>query len=77
MKYDVTLKEIPAMQVMSLRDTMPSYDREGDLWQRLYGETAGHHAVQLIQADNSGNIAIGRPAVGRIHLFLFPSAHKD
>ena len=36
-----------------------------------------YHAVQLIQADNSGNIAIGRPAVGRIHLFLFPSAHKD
>lgn len=29
------------------------------------------HAVQLIQADNSGNIAIGRPAVGRIHLFYF------
>ena len=26
MKYDVTLKEIPAMQVMSLRDTMPSCD---------------------------------------------------
>ena len=36
-----------------------------------------YHAVQLIQADNSGNIAIGRPAVGRIHLFLFPPAHKD
>ena len=30
-----------------------------------------YHAVQLIQADNSGNIAIGRPAVGRIHLFYF------
>ena len=43
MKYDVTLKEIPAMQVMSLRGTMPSYDREGDLWQKLYAETAGQH----------------------------------
>ena len=35
------------------------------------------HAVQLIQADNSGNIAIGRPALGRIHFLLFPPAHKD
>lgn len=29
------------------------------------------HAVQFIQADNSGNIAIGRPPLGRIHLFYF------
>ncbi|OBR92057.1 multidrug-efflux transporter 1 regulator [Clostridium ragsdalei P11] len=35
MNYNVTLKSVPSYKVISLRDTIPSYDVEGILWQRL------------------------------------------
>lgn len=41
MDYNVTLKELPRRQVASLRDVIPSYMREGDLWHRMMAETAG------------------------------------
>ena len=35
MNYNVTLKSVPKYKVISLRDTIPAYDAEGMLWQRL------------------------------------------
>lgn len=35
MNYNVTVKSIPSYKVISLRDTIPSYDAEGTLWGRL------------------------------------------
>ena len=43
MKYDVTVKTIPERQVASVRQIIPSYEREGDLWGILMQETAGMH----------------------------------
>lgn len=40
MKYDVTIKTIPQRCVASVRQIIPSYDREGDLWQIYCQETA-------------------------------------
>lgn len=40
MKYDVTVKTIPERRVASVRQIIPSYDREGDLWHILCRETA-------------------------------------
>lgn len=40
MKYDVTIKTLPERQVASVRQILPSYDREGDLWHIYYQETA-------------------------------------
>ncbi len=40
MKYDVTIKTIPERQVASVRQIIPSYDREGDLWSIYCQETA-------------------------------------
>ena len=37
MNYNVTLKSVPKYNVISVRDTIPSYDAEGMLWQRLGG----------------------------------------
>ena len=41
MKYDVTLKTLPLRTVASLRKIIPSYDREGELWQQMERETGG------------------------------------
>lgn len=41
MKYDVTVKTIPERQVASVRQVIPGYEREGDLWGILMQETAG------------------------------------
>lgn len=41
MKYDVTVKTIPERYVASVRQVIPSYDREGDLWSIFLSETAG------------------------------------
>ncbi|OAB47324.1 MerR family transcriptional regulator [Paenibacillus antarcticus] len=38
MNYDVILKEIPQRYVASLRDVIPAYDQEGELWSRLEKE---------------------------------------
>jgi DNA-binding transcriptional MerR regulator len=35
MNYNVTLKSVPSYKVISLRDTIPTYDAEGILWQKL------------------------------------------
>ena len=43
MKYDVTIKTIPERQVASVRQIIPCYEREGDLWSILMQETAGMH----------------------------------
>ena len=40
MKYDVTIKTLPERQVASVRQIIPSYDREGDLWSVYCQETA-------------------------------------
>lgn len=51
----ITLKEIPKRNVVSFRDTIPSYDQEGILWRSLASETA----FQNIQyATPSYDIAI-------------------
>ncbi len=39
MKYDVTVKTLPERYVASVRQTIPSYEREGDLWHLLCAET--------------------------------------
>ena len=39
MKYDVTIKTLPERQVSSVRQTLPSYDREGELWHIFAAET--------------------------------------
>ncbi len=38
MDYNVTIKEYPEMNMICLRDTIPVYDEEGRLWQRLHEE---------------------------------------
>jgi len=35
MVYDVELKSLPAEKVLSLRETIPAYDAEGLLWEKL------------------------------------------
>ncbi len=40
MKYDVTIKTVPERTVASVRQIIPSYDREGDLWHIYCKETA-------------------------------------
>jgi len=40
MKYDVTIKTIPERRVASVRQIIPAYDREGDLWHIYCQETA-------------------------------------
>ncbi len=40
MKYDVTIKTLPERQVASVRQIIPSYEREGDLWHIYCQETA-------------------------------------
>lgn len=41
MKYDVTIKTIPARTVASVRKIIPNYGQEGDLWSIFCQETAG------------------------------------
>ena len=43
MKYDVTVKTIPERYAASVRQIIPCYEREGDLWGILMQETAGMH----------------------------------
>lgn len=40
MNYDVTIKTLPERQVASVRQILPGYDREGDLWHIFAQETA-------------------------------------
>ena len=43
MNYDVTIKTLPERQVASVRQLLPCYDREGDLWHIFVRETALLH----------------------------------
>lgn len=43
MKYDVTIKTLPARYVASVRQIIPCYAREPDLWSVYCQETAGMH----------------------------------
>ena len=45
MKYDVTVKTVPERYVASVRQIIPSYDQEGDLWDVFCAETA-HMRIQ-------------------------------
>ncbi len=45
MKYDVTIKTIPERCVASVRQVIPSYDMEGQLWSIFLKETA-HMRIQ-------------------------------
>lgn len=55
MNYNVTLKEIPARTVASVRKTIRSYEQEGELWQLMMAETAPQR-LQL--ADPCWSMAI-------------------
>ena len=43
MKYDVTVKTIPERQVASVRQIIPCYQQEGELWNILMRETVPLH----------------------------------
>lgn len=43
MHYQITLKNVPAYQVLSLRRKIPDYYGEGDLWQELAKAAEKHH----------------------------------
>lgn len=43
--YQVELKELKSEKVLALRDIIPSYDREGDLWERLGRFMAGNNVA--------------------------------
>ena len=45
MKYDVSVKTIPERYVASVRQIIPSYDHEGELWNIFMKETA-HLRIQ-------------------------------
>lgn len=55
MKYDVTVKEYPEMQVLTLRKVIPAYEREGDLWQEFY-EKVGSRSIEYM--PNGASMAI-------------------
>lgn len=55
MKYDVTVKTLPERYVGSVRQRIPSYDREGDLWHIFCEETA---RMELRDGDPALCIAI-------------------
>ncbi len=43
MVYEVELKELKAQKVLSLRETIVAYDREGELWEKLGMYIAKNH----------------------------------
>ncbi|MGG6312290.1 GyrI-like domain-containing protein [Paenibacillus macerans] len=45
MNYNVTLKELPARTVASVRKVIPDYGQEGRLWHILMSETAPLHII--------------------------------
>lgn len=52
MEYSVVLKEMPQRYVASLRKTIPSYDKEGMLWEQMMKELASQN-VQYANPCNS------------------------
>jgi DNA-binding transcriptional MerR regulator len=55
MNYSVTLKEMPARTVASLRRVIPAYDSEGMLWQQMMQETA---PLNLRMANPCHSVAV-------------------
>lgn len=55
MKYNVTLKELPKRNVASVRMIIPSYDREGMLWEILMRETG---PLKIQDADPCYTLAV-------------------
>lgn len=53
MKYDVVLKEIPAVKALSLREVLPSYDREGTLWEKM-GSFMARHGIACPAVEYAG-----------------------
>lgn len=50
MVYDVTLRKIPSVKVLSLRSTIPHYNQEGILWEKL----SSYIAEKGIQCHKDG-----------------------
>ena len=44
MVYEVELRELPAVRVLSLRETIPSYQDEGTLWEKM-GKFIAHKEI--------------------------------
>ncbi len=55
MDISVTCKTLPERYVASVRDILPAYDQEGQLWQRLNEETA---SMKLQPADHCYSLAV-------------------
>lgn len=55
MNYNVSLKELPARHVASVRDILPSYNEEGRLWHYMMKETA---PLNMRQADPCNTLGI-------------------
>lgn len=53
MVYDVELKELKAQKVLSLRETISTYDKEGELWEKL-----GGFMIKNGIASNTGGYSI-------------------
>jgi effector-binding domain-containing protein len=47
MSYDIVLKDIEPVRVAALRDTIPSYSTQGQLWKEL-GEHIGKHGARMV-----------------------------
>jgi effector-binding domain-containing protein len=47
MSYDIVLKEVEAIRVASLRDIIPSYSEQGQLWEEL-GEHIKKHGAKIV-----------------------------
>jgi len=52
MEYSVVLKEIPQRYVASLRRRIPSYDKEGTLWEQMMKETASQNVKFAIPCNS-------------------------
>jgi len=51
MSYDIVLKEVEAIRVAALRDIIPSYSEQGQLWKELgehIGKHIGKHGVKIV-----------------------------
>ena len=53
MIYDVVLKEIPALKVLSLRKVLPAYDQEGMMWGQM-GDFMAKHDIVCPEAEYAG-----------------------
>jgi len=52
MVYETELKSLPAVDVITLRGTIPAYNREGMLWEKL-GRYVGEKGVSCLSGGYS------------------------